>query len=144
MSEWHSQHNNSISPRVAAWHPADLDSGAIETTVKPIFHCNAKPLALGRRVGLDPQRNLLPLDIPTFWFPKSLADPTQTLTDQCDPMEYRSRWVPSRWCSRLPCTIHFMFFVLISFAFGQSQREPSFQWNMDLKLCMDAKARYTP
>ena len=27
--------------------------------------------------------------------------------------------------------IHFMFFVLISFALG-SQREPSFQWNMGL------------
>ena len=29
--------------------------------------------------------------------------------------------------------VHFMFFVLISFALG-SRREPSFQWNMGFKL----------
>ena len=26
-------------------------------TLKPIFHCDAKPLALGPGVGLDPQRH---------------------------------------------------------------------------------------
>ena len=30
--------------------------------------------------------------------------------------------------------VHFMFFVLISFAFC-SQRKPSFQWNMGFKIC---------
>ena len=39
-------------------------------------------------------------------------------------VEYRMRWVPN---------VHFMFFVLISFAFG-SQCKPSFQWTMGLKV----------
>ena len=70
--------------------------------LKPTFYCNAKPLALGRRVGLNPQRDHSALEIPTCWCPKSLADPTQSLTDPTqsltDPMrpqreqvEYRSR-----------------------------------------------------
>ena len=105
MSEWYSQHNNSISPRVAAWHPADLDSGAIETTVKPIFHYNAKPLALGRRVSLDPQRDLLALDIPTFWFPKRNLSPTNV-----------SQWnighVGSPHVGARVCHVRFMFFCV--------------------------------
>ena len=49
--------------------------------VKAIFHCNAKPLALGPRVGLDPQRDDFALGIRTCWYLKTLADPTQSLTD---------------------------------------------------------------
>ena len=52
--------------------------------LRPIFHCNAKPLALGRRVGLDPQRDLFALETPTCWYPKANAKhyrPTQTLKD---------------------------------------------------------------
>ena len=34
--------------------------------------------------------------------------------------------------------VHFMFFVLISFAFG-GQRKPSFQWNMGLRMvCLES------
>ena len=40
-----------------------------------LFHCNWKPH------GLDPQRDHLALEIPTCWYPKSLANPTQSLTD---------------------------------------------------------------
>ena len=28
-----------------------------DTVLKPIFHCDAKPFALGTGVGLDPQRH---------------------------------------------------------------------------------------
>ena len=38
--------------------------------------------------------------------------------------------------------VHFMFFVLISFAFG-AQRKPSFQWNMGFKLSESAIAEMT-
>ena len=41
-------------------------------THKPIFHCNAKPFALGPRVGLDPQRHNFALGIPTCWYLKTL------------------------------------------------------------------------
>ena len=38
--------------------------------LKPISHCDAKPLALGPGVGLDPQRHNFVLGIPTCWYPK--------------------------------------------------------------------------
>ena len=38
-----------------------------DMSVKPIFHCNAKPLALGPRVGLDHQHDAFTLPIPTFF-----------------------------------------------------------------------------
>ena len=47
------------------------------------------------------------------------------------PVEYRLRWVPTQNSGVVH--VHFMFFVLISFALG-SQREPSFQWNMGLSI----------
>ena len=47
------------------------------------------------------------------------------------PVEYRLHWVPTQ--NSGVYHVHFMFFVLISFALG-SQREPSFQWNMGLYL----------
>ena len=47
------------------------------------------------------------------------------------PVEYRLRWVPTQ--NSGVGHVHFMFFVLISFALG-SQREPSFQWNMGFSL----------
>ena len=97
-------------------------------TVKPIFYCDVKPLAVGCRIGLDPQHNHLALEIPTCWSSKSLADPTQSLagpmqslTDptrpQCKQVEYSlgrlgSPWVPSRWCSHWPCTFFFFFFFI--------------------------------
>ena len=43
------------------------------------------------------------------------------------PVEYRLRWVPTQ--NSGVGHVHFMFFVLFSFALG-SQRKPSFQWNM--------------
>ena len=36
--------------------------------LKPIFHCDAKPFALGPGVGLDPQRHNFALKIPTLKF----------------------------------------------------------------------------
>ena len=39
-------------------------------TVKSIFQCNAKLIALGPGVGLDPQRHNFTLRIPTCWYLK--------------------------------------------------------------------------
>ena len=41
-------------------------------TVKPIFHCGAKPLALGASVGLDSQHHDFVLPIPTCWYLNTL------------------------------------------------------------------------
>ena len=35
---------------------------------KPIFHCDAKPFALGPGFGLDPQHHNFALPIPTCWY----------------------------------------------------------------------------
>ena len=38
---------------------------AMNSCLKPIFHCDAKPFALGPGVGLSPQRHSFALGIPT-------------------------------------------------------------------------------
>ena len=48
--------------------------------VKPIFHCNMKPLSLGVRVGRYPQRETVTLPISTCWDLKMLADPMRPPT----------------------------------------------------------------
>ena len=95
--------------------------------VKPIFHCN---FALG---------------IPSCWYFGAnanhligvLADAKPKIGVLADvkpkrkPVEYRLHWVPTQ--NSGVGHVHFMFFVLISFALG-SQRKPSFQWNMGLRF----------
>ena len=49
---------------------------------------------------------------------------------KCKLVEYRLRWVPG--VGSLCWHVHFIFFVLISFALG-SRRKRSFQWNMGFK-----------
>ena len=107
----------------------------ITVRLKPIFHCNAKPLVLGRRIGLDPQRDHFALEIPTCCYLKSLADPTRIPMDptlslmdptrviitQCEtqrkPVEYGSRWV----CKGSDCVVCPVFFALAT------QHERNFQ-----------------
>ena len=43
-----------------------------KVTLKPIFHCNAKILALGHRIGHYLKRESFALDIPTCWYLKML------------------------------------------------------------------------
>ena len=54
------------------------------------------------------------------------------------PVVYRLRWVPTQ--NSGVGHVHFMFFVLISFALG-SQRKPSFQWNMGFKPIFHCNAK---
>ena len=71
-----------------------------------------KKVTLGPGVGLAPQRHYFAYGIPTCWYLKMLKfafPPTQ------NPVGH----------------VHFIYFVLISFALG-SRRKRSFQWNMGL------------
>ena len=104
---------------------------------KPIFHCDAKPFALGPRVGLDPKHHNFALRIPTCWYLKMLKfalPTTRTLKFALPPNA--SRWniggVGSPMRGAGIGHVYFMF-VSISFALG-GQRELSFQWNMGLTL----------
>ena len=54
---------------------------SVTIRLKPIFHCDAKPLALGPDVGLDPQHHIFALPIPTCWYLKMLKFP---LPSQCN------------------------------------------------------------
>ena len=96
----------------------------------PIFHCNAILLALGPRVGLDPQRHNFALGIPTCWYLKTLIFVLPRMRTlkfanlECEQVEYRSPMQSSR-----VCLVDFKLFVSLSFALG-SQHEHNFQWNM--------------
>ena len=81
--------------------------------VKPIFHCDAKPLASGPGVGLDPQRHNFGLGISTCWYLKTRKHPTPNLKfalpyakPKRKSVEYRLRWVLNANSSRWPCTFH--------------------------------------
>ena len=123
----------------------------VDGIFKPIFHCDAKPLASEPCVGLHPQRNDFKLPIPTCWYLKTLKfvlPQTQILKFA---LAQRKNPNTSQW--NIGCVgyqtqnfrvghVHFMFFVLISFAFG-SQHKPSFQWNMGFN-CICYSCRSTP
>ena len=84
-------------------------------TVKPIFHCDAQPFALGPRVRSDPQHHNFKLVIPTCWYlitqklaiPRLMRPLTFANTNpQSEQVEYRWHWVPNPrgWC--WPCRFH--------------------------------------
>ena len=105
--------------------------GEIPTIVKPIFLCNA----LRPQVGLDPQCESFKLSIPTCWYLKTLADPTESpnLSQQCPtraPRRASRIWLNTRELG-LRWDVHFMLFVSILFVLV-TQRKPSFWWNMGL------------
>ena len=99
-------------------------------TLKPILYCNAKPFALGRHVSV-PQLDHFALDIPTCWYPKSLADPTQV---PMNPTRVTPNAKPNSSWWNIACVgspsvgarvghVHFVLFMSISFALG-SQHKP--------------------
>ena len=65
-----------INPRIVAWKLIlvlhSLVSDSINKILKPIFHCDAKTLALGRHIGQYRQRESFALGIPTCWYLKTL------------------------------------------------------------------------
>ena len=76
------------------------------STVKPIFHCDAKYLTSGVGVGQCPRRQKFALEIPTCWYILALpnakicvildAKPKICVTPDANPrrqsVEYRWRW----------------------------------------------------
>ena len=96
-----------------------------------IFHCNTKPLASGPCVGLHPQRDHFALPIPTCYLKtlKFALLPTQNP----NASQWKIGSVGYQTQNFRVDHVHFMFFVLISFAFG-GQHKPSFQWNMGFIL----------
>ena len=97
--------------------------------LKPIFHQNAKYLALGVGVGQCPRRQTFALGIPTCWYRRQ-------------SVEYRWRWAFWRW----PCTfhVHFMYisctFHVVCATFFRvgnakiSRRKGRFQWNTGFRI----------
>ena len=60
--------------------PRILSKVYVHIKLEPIFHCNAKPLALGVRVGQYPQRKNFALGVPLdMLVSKKPAEPTRTL-----------------------------------------------------------------
>ena len=72
--------------------------------LKPMFHCDAKPFALGTGIGLDTQCHNFALPIPTCWYLKTRKHLTPNL--KFASVEYRLRLVPNTKFSRWPCTFH--------------------------------------
>ena len=80
-----------------------------------IFHCDAKPFALGPGVGLDPQCHNFALGVPTCWY-------LQTLKFALPPMQNPST---SQWnIGYVGSPTQNLF----------TQREPSLQWNVGLRI----------
>ena len=110
--------------------------------LKPIFHCDAKYLALGVGIGQCPQRQNFALGIPKCWYLGANANPFCVLPDAFYPTRnLKCAFYPTRnpnasqW--NIGCVgslalglcvghVHFIFFVLISIALD-SQRKRSFQ-----------------
>ena len=105
---------------------------------KPIFNCYANKFALGTGVGLDPQRH-------TFASPNvkdtnmlvsfALGDAnfSRHLTQNPNKSQWNVGCVGFHMQNFRVGHVHFMLFVLISYAFG-GQRKPSIQWNMGFKV----------
>ena len=72
---------------------------------KAYISLQCKPFTLMLCVGSDIQWDDLALKIPTYWYLKSLTDPTRSPMDptqaQHEQVEYRLRWVPLHWGSAL-------------------------------------------
>ena len=111
-------------------------------SIKPIFHCNAKPFALGPHIGLDPQLHNFALGIPTCWYLKMLKvalPPRQNIKFALPPRQNPNMSQRNIGCVGSPMQnflvghVHFMLFGVILFMLV-TQREPSLQWNMGLSM----------
>ena len=114
-------------------------------SVKPMYHCNVKTLALGPWVGLDPQREILRWEYQYVVSKnaKICVSPNANVyicvTPNATPNT--SQWnidcVGSPGIGACVGHVHFMLFMSISFALG-SQLERSFRWNMGFKVTQQA------
>ena len=98
---------------------------------KPIFCCAATFLRWGLALVKTPTPEFCVGDTNMLVSKNTKICVTPDANPQRQSVEYRLRWVLNANFSRWPCTFHFL--VLISIALG-IQREPLFQWNMDLTV----------
>ena len=109
-------------------------------SLKPVFHQNANPFALGPHVGLDPEQIDFSLGIRVH--PRRTlianASPNSQCKHQREQVEYSSHWALSRY--HRVGHLDFMLFVLVLFALG-TQCEHGFWWNTGLsftpKICKE-------
>ena len=105
----------------------DVFCNLIRDNIKPIIHWDAKPLALGPGVGLDPQSHNFALGIPTCWYLKTGKFPLLPLPNLKFPFPPTPNPNASQW--NIVCVgfqmqisrighVHFIFCVSISFALG--------------------------
>ena len=82
--------------------------------LKPIFHCDAKPLALGSYRWLRPPTLHFTQNIPTCWYILALPNAKICVSPDANPrhqsVEYRWHWAFWRWGWRWACT--FLFFCV--------------------------------
>ena len=93
--------------------------------LKPIFHQNTKYLASGAGVGQCPRRQHFALGIPTCWYLKCENLRYPTPNPDAKPKICIS---PNASLALGLCVghVHFIFFVLISFALGSADANPVF------------------
>ena len=103
--------------------------------LKPIFHCDAKLLALGPLVGLDPQRQNFALGILTCRYQKTLKF-ALPLTRTPNASQWNIGYVGSPGVGARVGHVHFMLFIFCSLALG-TQCEPSFQCNTGLSVTLE-------
>ena len=114
----------------------------LSSTFKPIFHCEAKYLASGVGVGQCPRRQVFCVGDTNMLVSCRERNPTQNLIFAFYPKRNpnASQWnigcVGSLALGLCIGHVHFIFFVLISFALG-SRRKRSFQWNMGLSVSLN-------
>ena len=89
--------------------------------LKPIFHCDAKPFALGPGIGLDPQRpnfakvgdtNMLVSKNAKICVTPNAKHKICVIPNakpKREPMEYRLHWVPKAKYSHWPCRFHVVY-----------------------------------
>ena len=103
------------------------------TTLKPIFHCDAKYLASGIGVGQCPRRQNFRWGYQHVGILEPNANPKFALppTPTPDASQWNIGGVGYQMQNFCIGHVHFMF-LCSTFAFG-TQRKPSFQWNMGFK-----------
>ena len=101
---------------------------ALRHTFKPIFHCDAKPFALGTFALPNPKyTNML------VSFALGDANFSRHPTQNPNASQWNIGCIGSQTQNLCVGHVHFMIFVSISFAFC-SQRRPSFQWNVGFRV----------
>ena len=137
------------------WRGLSPSNQRSQPCLKPIFHQNAKYLASGVGVGQCPRRQNFALpnakytNMLVYFALPDTKPPTTTLkfalapTPTPDASQWNIGGVGPSGVGAGVGHVHFMFFVLISFAFC-SQRKPSFRWNMGFTPpVVTATSRYT-